>query len=217
MDGLALWISEHVWTFLIAGLLVSVGLAAMAVRAMVRVVRRVRSGAASRWVLGGPLALLAVGGLGLLYFGSGSVIMGPGLVRQHRLVGAPAPELRFNRVSDGAEATLAEHRGKVVLVNLWATWCPPCRHEMPELDRLQRTYRDRGLVVLQLSDEPRQVIADYLAASPMSTEHGFAAELPLPEAGRPTTFVIDREGVVRRVILGPRSFEQFETEIRRHL
>ncbi len=120
--------------------------------------------------------------------------MGPGLIRQHRLIGRPAPELRFNRVSDGAQATLAEHRGKVVLVNLWATWCPPCRHELPELDRLQRSYRDRGLVVLLISDEPREVLAEFLATSPMSTEHGFAAELPLPEAGRPTTFVIDRAG-----------------------
>ncbi len=217
MGGLALWIFEHVEALLIAGSLAAAGLAVLAVRTAVRTVRRVRRRAASRGVLIGPLALLALSGLGLFYFGAGSVAMGPGLIRQHRLIGRPAPELRFNRVSDGAQATLAEHRGKVVLVNLWATWCPPCRHELPELDRLQRSYRDRGLVVLLISDEPREVLAEFLATSPMSTEHGFAAELPLPAAGRPTTFVIDREGVVRKVILGPRSFEQFEAEIRRYL
>ena len=104
-----------------------------------------------------------------------------------------------------------------MLVNLWATWCPPCRHELPDLDELQQTYGEQGLVVLQISDEPREVLQEFLAASPMSTEHGFVAEMPLPEAGRPTTFVIDREGVVRRVILGPRSLEQFAAEIARHL
>ncbi len=194
MDGLALWISEHVWTFLIGGLLLSAGVAVVAARSARRGFKRARSGAASWRVVIVPVAVLALAGLGLLYFGSGSVVMGPGLVKQHRLVDSLAPELRFARVSDGAEATLGDHRGNVVLVNLWATWCPPCRHELPELDKLQLAYQDRGLVVLHISDEPRHVLTEFLATSPMSTEHGFATELPLPAPVRPTTFVIDREG-----------------------
>lgn len=217
MDGLALWIAENVWVFLIGGLVVSLGVTAWAGAAAYRGVRRARSGAAAWRTAVLPLAGTVVGALGLVYFGSGSAIMGPGLVAQHRLVGAAAPELPYSRVEDGAPARLRDHRGRVVLVNLWATWCPPCRHEMPELDKLQQTYRDRGLVVLQISDEPREVLEEFLAGSPMSTEHGFAPELPLPEAGLPTTFVIDRDGIVRNVILGPRSFAQFEEEIRQYL
>ena len=216
MSGLGLWISENVWTFLIVGLVLSAGLVVAGVRSARRAAER-RRGGASRWVWVGPLALFALAGLGLLYFGSGSVIMGPGLVGQHRLVGERAPAVRFARVADGSQASLSEYRGSVVLVNLWATWCPPCRHEMPDLDRLQRDYRERGLVVLQISDEPRHQLEEFLAASPMSTEHGFVAEMPLPDAGRPTTFVIDRQGLVRKVILGPRSYEQFEAEISRLL
>ena len=217
MSGPGLWIAENVWAFLVGGLLLSAVLGVWGVRSLRRARRRVRRGETTRWALAGPLAALALATVGLLYFTAGSVAMGPGLVGQHQLVGSRAPEVRFNRVGDGVEATLADHQGKVVLVNLWATWCPPCRHELPDLDRLQRTYGERGLVVLQLSDEPPQVLREFLATSPTSTEHGFVDEMPLPEAGRPTTYVVDRDGVVRRVILGPRSFEQFAAEIDRHL
>lgn len=217
MEGLTLWISQNVSGFLIGGLLVTAVLAVMAGRAALRGYRRARGGMGSwrRVVL--PAVVLVLAGLGLLYFGSGAVVMGPGLLEQHRLVGSPAPDLPYGRVSDGATASLGDHRGKVLLVNLWATWCPPCRHELPELDRLQGAYEDRGLVVLHISDEPRDLLAEFLAASPTRATHGFAAELPLPEAGRPTTFVIDRGGVVRNVLLGPRTFEQFEAEVRQHL
>lgn len=217
MSGLGLWISENVWIFLIAGLLLSAGLAALGVRSARRALRGRRRGTAARWVWVVPAALFVLAAGGLLYFGSGLAIMGPGLVGQHALVGRPAPEVRFARVSDGTEVRLADYRGSVVLVNIWATWCPPCRHELPELDRLQGAYEDRGLVVLHISDEPRDLLAEFLAASPTRATHGFAAELPLPEAGRPTTFVIDRGGVVRNVLLGPRTFEQFEAEVRQHL
>ncbi len=217
MSGLELWAAENVWALLILGLLAAVGLAVMGVRSTRRVLALRRRGAASAWTWIAPMALILLAAGGLLCFGAGAAVMGPALVGQQRLLGRPAPEVRFARVSDGGEATLAELRGQVVLVNLWATWCPPCRHELPDLDRLQRTYRDRGLVVLQISDEPRQVLEEFLADSPMSTEHGFVAELPLPEAGLPTTFVVDRQGVVRNVILGPRTFEQFEAEIARLL
>lgn len=217
MSALELWISQNIWTFLIVGLLLALGLLWMGARSFLRARRRMRGGAGSWRGAIGPLALLALGAIGLSYFGAGSVVMGPELLGQRRLLGQSAPEVRFARVSDGTEATLGEHRGKVVLLNQWATWCPPCRHELPDLDKLQTTYGERGLVVLQISDEPREVLEKFLAASPMSTEHGFVAEMPLPDPGRPTTYVIDRQGVVRRVIIGPRSFEQFEAEIGRHL
>lgn len=217
MDGISLWISQNVPIFLIGGLLLTAVLAVLAGRSALRGYRRARGGEGSWRGVVPAAAVLVLAGLGLLYFGSGAVIMGPGLVEQHRLVGSPAPDLPYGRVGDGVEASLGDHRGKVLLVNLWATWCPPCRHELPELDRLQGAYEDRGLVVLHISDEPRELLREFLATSPTSATHGFAAELPLPEAGRPTTFVIDRGGVVRSVILGARTFQQFEAEIRRYL
>ena len=217
MNAFQLWISQNIWLFLIGGLVLSAGLAAAAGWQGWRAWGRVQGGGGSWSGMVVPLLLLLAGGAGLFFFGAGSVVMGPELLEQRRLVGKPAPEVRYGRVDDGSAATLSGHRGSVVLLNQWATWCPPCRHEMPDLDKLQKTYGERGLVVLQISDEPREVVADYLESAPMSTEHGVVATMPLPDPGRPTSYVIDRDGVVRQVILGPRSFEQFATAIDRLL
>ena len=88
---------------------------------------------------------------------------------------------------------------------------------MADLDRLQDTYANDGLVVLHLSDEDRETLLTWLETQPSSTLHAYAQPIPLPESGRPTTYVVDREGVLQRVLLGQRSYEQFETEIKRIL
>ena len=78
-------------------------------------------------------------------------------------IGKQVPDFRFRLVSVDSEHELAEFRGKVVLVNLWATWCPPCRAELPVLNRLQAVYRAHGVVVLTLSDEPAVEIREFVA------------------------------------------------------
>jgi hypothetical protein len=79
---------------------------------------------------------------------------------------------------------------------------------MPDLERLQKTYGERGLVIVHISDESMETLAGYLAERPMSTEHGHADPLPWLDTGRPTTFLLDHEGVVREVVLGDRSYER---------
>lgn len=108
-----------------------------------------------------------------------------------------------------ATMDLTALKGKVVLVNLWATWCPPCIAEMPDLDQLQQDFGDRGLQVLHLSDEPEEVLVEYLQENPMTTMHGRIETFPWPTAGRPTTYIVDRDGVVQRGILGSRPYETF--------
>ena len=61
---------------------------------------------------------------------------------------------------DGKTYSLAALRGKVVLLNFWATWCPPCRKEMPDMEKLSRAYADKGLAV---SDEPRETVEPFIA------------------------------------------------------
>ena len=112
------------------------------------------------------------------------------------------------------EHRLQDLKGEVVVVNWWATWCPPCIDEMPALDRLQQTYGDQGLRVLHLSDEDDATLLEYLAENPMSTTHGRLDRFPWPAAGRPSTYVVDREGVVRHSALGSRSYKQFEKMIK---
>ncbi|MHB8766457.1 MAG: peroxiredoxin family protein, partial [Deferrisomatales bacterium] len=67
-------------------------------------------------------------------------------------VGRPAPDFALKGL-DGVEVRLADLRGKVVLVNLWATWCPPCRHEMPSMVALYGQLRDQGLEILAVSED----------------------------------------------------------------
>ncbi len=208
---------DNIGLVLFAGLVLAAVLALRAGFALWRRARSRGSGGRPKARLAGPLIRFFAAGLICLVFGFFTADMGPALVEQMRMAGEPAPELRFARVEDGTTASLADHRGEVVLLNFWATWCPPCRGELPDLDRLQETYRGRGLVVLQISDEPRETLTGFLEESPMTTEHGYVERFPWPECGRPTTYVIDREGVVRKAFLGARSFEQFESAVIKHL
>lgn len=163
------------------------------------------------------LVLLLAGLGGTLLFVSGLQVVLPAARAQKAMLHQSAPGLDFAYVGRDGSGRLADFRGQVVLVNMWATWCPPCREEMPALDQLQKTYEDRGLVVLQISDEDAETVARYLDEQPMSTVHGVAQPIPWPEFGRPTTYVVDREGVVRDVISGARDYAGFERLVRAYL
>ena len=118
--------------------------------------------------------------------------------------GLPAPTLA-GRSFSGEAFDLGGLRGKVVVLNFWASWCGPCRSEMPLLDALQRDYRERGVVVLGLSADDRHDRNDALAASQgvayltgMLTDcsnNGFGAPQVLP-----LTYIIDRKGTVSAVL-----------------
>lgn len=207
------WITDYLLWLLGFGWVLALLLAGRALLGIWRWWRPLPDSSRSWLKLIGALIMLAVGGLILLVTSSGLMVMGPGLIAQHRMIGNTAPDLAYTRLADGVAASLADHQGSVILVNLWATWCPPCRQEMPDLDRLQKSYGERGLVIINISDETTDTLTSYLAEHPMSTEHGQAVPLPWPNAGRPTTFLMDREGVVRNVVLGSRSYEQFEAMI----
>lgn len=119
---------------------------------------------------------------------------------------------------DGDTVSLESLRGRVVLLNVWATWCAPCRWEMPALERLYRAYRDRGLEVAAVSvDAAPGQIGLFNAAGgevrSMVDELGLSFTILLdPEGivqrrfgvtGLPTTFLIGRDGRVVDVVLGP--------------
>jgi thiol-disulfide isomerase/thioredoxin len=134
-------------------------------------------------------------------------------------VGSAAPEIVFRLVASGAESRLGELRGKVVLVNLWATWCPPCTRELPVLDRLQLAYAERGLVVVTLTDETPEAVREVLARLAPHARNG-----SVPSFGwlairdfRPFTLLLDRRGVLRDYFFGEQSYETFESRIGPHL
>jgi cytochrome c biogenesis protein CcmG, thiol:disulfide interchange protein DsbE len=116
--------------------------------------------------------------------------------------GKPAPALEA-KLLDGKSFSLQDAAGKVVVINFWATWCAPCRAEMPALDAFYRKHRDEGLVVLAVSmDEPdsearvRDVMKAFsfpAALGPQSDFKGYMRIWRLP-----LTFVVDRSGVLRK-------------------
>lgn len=137
------------------------------------------------------------------------------------------PPLAFND-GDGKAASLAEWRGKVVLLNIWATWCGPCRKEMPSLDRLQASLGAEGLHVLALSID--KGAAGLPAVKKFYADLGIRqlrvyndpegdAGFELGVAGVPATFLIDREGREIGRLVGAAEWDGAEavTLIRRHL
>lgn len=113
-------------------------------------------------------------------------------------VGQPAPNAQFETV-DHQRFDLASLRGKVVVINFWATWCGPCKAELPLLDGYYRIMKDHGLVVLAATTEDslderqlRKLFA-VMAITPLHRLRGPYA----PMAAVPTNFVIDRAGVLR--------------------
>ncbi len=120
----------------------------------------------------------------------------------------PVPEIAFQTL-DGQETTLAAFAGKVVVLNLWATWCAPCREEMPALDRLQAMFADRDVIVLALSvdragPERVQKFLDEIGVQHLHVyrDPKAAATRALKVPGLPATLLIDRQGREAGRVLG---------------
>jgi thiol-disulfide isomerase/thioredoxin len=130
--------------------------------------------------------------------------------------GSPAPELALKDIR-GRTLRLSDYRGKVVLLNFWATWCAPCRAEMPDLVKWQREHKSRGLQVIGVTYPPqelaevRQFIRSIKVNYPVAMGREETKALFDKGETLPVTVVIDRKGTVRGVIQGilyPEEFEQ---------
>lgn len=114
---------------------------------------------------------------------------------------------------EGKAWHLADLRGKVVLVNFWATWCPPCRNEMPDLEALYEKYKDQGLVVLAVSDEEAAKVAPFIAERkigyPVLLDPGRKVNDLFRVDGIPKSFVYDRQGKLVAQSIDMRTRNQF--------
>jgi len=113
----------------------------------------------------------------------------------------------------GAKHTLKDLRGKVVLVNFWATWCPPCRKELPDLQTLSMRFKDQGLVILGISDEEAGKVKPFIAARdiqfPILLDPGRKVNELFRIEGIPKSFVYDRAGNLAAQSIDMRTMGQF--------
>jgi peroxiredoxin len=113
----------------------------------------------------------------------------------------------------GETWTLKEQRGKVVVVNFWATWCPPCRKEMPDLETLYQRFKDQGLVILAISDEDAGKVGPFIAEQkvtyPILLDPGRKVNELFQIEGIPKTFVYDRSGKLVAQSIDMRTRRQF--------
>jgi thiol-disulfide isomerase/thioredoxin len=128
----------------------------------------------------------------------------------------PVPELTFFD-AEGNEVRLADFQGEVVVLNLWATWCAPCRREMPSLDRLQARYGGDGLEVVALSLDRGDVAKIREFFEELGISHLAIYQDPKARASRelgapglPTTIVLDRAGQEVGRLLGPAEWDSDE-------
>lgn len=122
--------------------------------------------------------------------------------------GFSAPDFTLELLG-GGEVTLSDLRGQVVMVNLWASWCPPCRQEMPDIEQVYQDFKDDGLVVLAVNTTYQDSEA---GAAAFVQEFGLTFPIPLDRTGAvarqyqlrglPSTYFIDRKGVIQSVVVG---------------
>jgi len=122
--------------------------------------------------------------------------------------GFSAPDFTLDQLG-GGEVTLSDLRGNVVVINLWASWCPPCRAEMPAIQSAYEKYRDRGLVVLAVNTtyqddeaEAQAFVEGYGLDFPVLFDRTGEVSRQYQLRGLPSTFFVDRGGIIQSVVVG---------------
>ena len=161
------------------------------------------------WIAG---AAIVVAVLAAYFRGGSGAAAGP-----EALAGRVAPSFTVDRLGGGSGA-LSDYRGRIVVLNLWATWCPPCRAEMPDLQRLYQKFRSRGVVVLGIDQGESGARAAVFAAAlgiryPILIDEQQQYGRVYAALGMPTTIVIDRSGIVQRGYDGALSYDQMAAAI----
>jgi cytochrome c-type biogenesis protein len=128
-----------------------------------------------------------------------------------------APDVQFTKL-DGSAMRLNDLKGRVVLLNFWATWCVPCRNEIPSLSAMNKELESRGLSVIGVSyDDTADLVQEFQKDIPQSYQvvlGGREVGSTLPASPLPTTYIIDRQGRIRDKLIGERTRDAFEAVIK---
>jgi len=167
--------------------------------------------------LAAGLALIALSLLGFWWLGR-QPPDDPAAVNSRPQVGQPAPDFALRDLASNVER-LSTLRGQVVLVNLWATWCPPCRAEMPELAALYLAHKDEGFILLGVDDQERkETVSEFLERNPLPYPVLLDPDSRVSRAYGvdylPMSVLIDRRGVLRAIFPGESSQAKLEAAIK---
>ena len=122
--------------------------------------------------------------------------------------GLPAPNFTFPGL-DGKMVGLADFKGKVVFVNIWATWCPPCREEMPSMEKLYKELKGENFEILAVSIDKSGAKAvapfmkEYTLSFPALLDPEGTIQNLYGTTGVPESFIIDKKGIIEEIIIGP--------------
>jgi cytochrome c biogenesis protein CcmG/thiol:disulfide interchange protein DsbE len=167
--------------------------------------------------LAAGLALIVASLLGFWWLGR-SASPGPAAADTSPSQGRLAPDFVLQDMN-GKSVRLRDLRGQVVLINLWATWCPPCRAEMPDLAAVYNAYKAEGFVLLGVDDQERkETISDFLTRNPLPYPILLDVDSRVARAYStdylPASFLIDRRGVLRATLPGQSSRAQLEATLK---
>lgn len=126
-------------------------------------------------------------------------------------------QLSYLDLKTGRTEQLSNLRGKVVVLNIWATWCPPCRRELPDLSEVQQEIGHEKLIVLALSDEDAGTVSSFLQDKEFAFTSGVFTIMPesIQKIGtRPVSILIDQKGEVREMVVGARRATFFKDWVR---
>lgn len=133
-------------------------------------------------------------------------------------IGQVAPNFTLKNLN-GEEVSLEDYRGKNVIVNFWASWCPPCRQEMPDFQDFYEDYKDDDFTILAVNVQESKA-----TASKFIEENGYSFPVLLDSTGEiaitymvsgiPTSYILDKEGVIRYMRVGPLSYPEMEQIIK---
>ena len=133
------------------------------------------------------------------------------------VVGKPAPDFALSDLND-KPYRLSDFRGKVVFLNFWATWCKPCREEMPSMEILNKNFEKDGLVILAVSIDRVTTTKDIPPfvkglnlTFPVLIDSWGRTDKPYKRMGVPETFIIDQEGIIRENVIGPRDWTRLDS------
>jgi len=122
------------------------------------------------------------------------------------LIGNKAPDFTLPDL-DGIEVSLKQFRGKTILLNFWATWCPPCKAEMPSMNILKHIFKDKGLVILAVSsDRSKKQVKRFLKKTPVNFTILHDPKNKISRIYKvfalPTSLIINRDGIIVKKVLG---------------